>query len=277
MSPAARLWAAIRGRLLALAAVAGLVFLFAPLAVVVAFSFNDPEGRYNLTWSGFTLDHWRNPFGAPGLGEAVSNSVLIAVVSSVIAVALGTLLALGLVRHRFRGKGATELFVFLPLATPEVILGASLLGLFLTLNFATGLVTIVLGHVTFCLSYVVVTIRARLEGLDGHLEEAARDLGANEWGTLWLVTLPLLAPAIGGALLLALALSFDDFVTTNFNSGQTLTLPMYIWGAARQGVPPEVNVLASVTLLLAVIVFVTRLAGPRLGASRRPVVGERSA
>ena len=269
----ARSWGAVRGKLLALAAIGGLVFLFAPIAVVVAFSFNDPEGRYNLSWSGFTFDHWLDPFAAPGLGDALANSVLIALVASLVAVVLGTFLAIGLTRHRFRGRGAGELFVFLPLATPEVILGASLLGFFLTIDLATGFLTIVLGHITFCLAYAVVTIRARLEGMDEHLEEAARDLGAGEWATLRLVTLPLLAPAIGSALLLALALSFDDFVTTNFNSGQTITLPMYIWGAARQGVPPEVNVIASVTLVLAVVAFGLRLAGARVGGTRRAQAG----
>jgi spermidine/putrescine transport system permease protein len=259
VSATARAWSALRGKLLAAAAFAGLAFLFAPIVVVVAFSFNDPEGRYNLSWSGFTLDHWLDPFAAPGLGEALGNSVLIAAVAGPIAVALGALLAIGLTRHRFRGRGAGELFVFLPLATPEVILGASLLGLFLTVNLATGLLTIILGHVTFCLSYAVVTIRARLEGMDAHLEEAARDLGAGEWAALRLVTLPLLAPALASALLLALALSFDDFVTTNFNSGQTVTLPMYIWGAARQGVPPEVNVIASAALVVALLAFAIRL------------------
>jgi spermidine/putrescine transport system permease protein len=147
-----------------------------------------------------------------------------------------------------------DLFVFLPLATPEVVLGAALLGLFLTMGFATGFVTIVIAHVMFNVSYVVVTVKARLEGMDTHIEEAAMDLGANEWTTFRKVTLPMILPGVGAAGLLAFALSFDDFVITNFNAGQTVTFPLFIWGAARQGVPPQVNVLAT-ALLLIVLAF----------------------
>ena len=256
----------LRTRLLGTWSALALVYLFVPIAIVALFSFNDSQGRFNLTWEGFTLDHWLHPFEVPGIGEAVRNSLLIAAVSTLIAVVLGTFMALALVRYGFRGRGAVDLFVFLPLATPEVVLGAALLGLFLTLNFATGFVTIVIAHVMFNVSYVVVTVKARLDGMDSHLEEAAADLGANEWTTFRKVTLPLIAPGVGAAGLLAFALSFDDFVITNFNAGQTSTFPLFIYGAARQGVPPQVNVIATALLLIvlaAMIASVRRQRTPK--------------
>jgi spermidine/putrescine transport system permease protein len=237
-------------------AVLALVYLFLPIGIVALYSFNEPKGRFNFTWQGFTLDHWKHPFAVEGLREALTNSLVIGALATVIAVALGTLMALALVRHRYRGRGATEALVFLPLATPEVVLGAALLGLFLTMNVARGFVTILTAHVMFTLGYVVVTIRARLEGMDLHIEEAAMDLGANEWTTLRKVTLPLIAPGIAAASLLAYAISLDDFVVTNFNAGQTITFPLFIYGAARQGVPPQVNVLATALLLLVLLLMV---------------------
>ena len=225
-----------RDRLLGAWAILALFYLFIPIFVVALFSFNDPKGRFNLTWQGFTFDHWLHPFAVEGIGTAVRNSLLIAAISTVVALVLGTFMALALVRHGFRGRGGVDLFVFLPLATPEVVLGAALLGLFLTLNFATGFITIVIAHVMFNVSYVVVTVKARLEGMDTHIEEAAMDLGANEWTTFRKVTLPMIAPGVAAAGLLVFALSFDDFVITNFNAGQTQTFPLFIWGAARQHV-----------------------------------------
>jgi spermidine/putrescine transport system permease protein len=242
----------LRTWLLGAWSVAALVYLFIPIAVVVLYSFNDPAGRFNLTWQGFTLDHWRHPFAVEGLSEALRNSLLIGLLSTTLAVALGTFMALALVRYRFRGRAPANFFIFLPLATPEVVLGAALLGLFITMGLATGFATIFIAHTMFIVSYVVVTIRARLQGLDTHLEEAAMDLGANEWTAFRKVTLPLIAPGVAAAALLAFALSVDDFVITNFTAGQTSTFPLFIWGAARQGVPAEVNVLATM-LLLAVL------------------------
>ena len=241
----------LRDALLGLWSLAALVYLFVPIAIVVAFSFNDPAGRFNLEWEGFTLDHWKDPFGVEGLGTAFRNSIAIAAISTTLAVVLGTFMALALVRYRFTGRAATDFFVFLPLATPEVVLGAALLGLFITMGLATGFTTIVIAHTMFNVAYVVVTIKARLQGMDTHLEEAAADLGANEWTAFRKVTLPLIAPGVAAAALLAFALSIDDFVITNFTAGQTSTFPLYIFGAARQGVPPQVNVLA--TLLLVVV------------------------
>jgi spermidine/putrescine transport system permease protein len=198
-----------------------------------------------------------------GLGEAMGNSLQIAALSTAVATALGTFMALALVRYRFAGRGPTDFFVFLPLATPEVVLGAALLGLFLIMNVETGFVTIVLAHAMFNIAYVVVTVKARLAGMDVHLEEAAMDLGANEWATFRRVTLPLIAPGVAAAALLSFALSIDDFVITNFNAGTTVTFPLYVFGAARQGVPPQVNVLATMLLLAAVGFMALHLAHQR--------------
>jgi spermidine/putrescine transport system permease protein len=234
-----------------------LLYLFIPVFIIVLFSFNDNKGRFNFTWQGFTLRHWQHPFADADLSQALQNSVLIALISMVIAVTLGTFMALALVRYGFRGRTATDFLVFLPLATPEVVLGAALLALFLTMNVNTGFTTIVIAHVMFTVSYVVVTVKARLEGMDRHIEEAAMDLGATEWTTFRKVTLPLIAPGVAAAALLAAAISVDDYVITSFNAGQTQTFPLFIFGATRQGVPAEVNVLG--TMLLAVILVLMGL------------------
>jgi spermidine/putrescine transport system permease protein len=269
-------WDVWRGRLLGLWAGLALLYLFIPIFIVVLFSFNDNKGRFNFTWQGFTLRHWQHPFQNPDLATAFKNSLLIAGISTVIATALGTFIALALVRYSFRGRSATDFFIFLPLATPEVVLGAALLGLFLTLNITTGFVTIVIAHVMFNVSYVVVTVKARLEGMDQHIEEAAMDLGANELTTFRKVTLPLIAPGVAAAALLCAALSVDDYVITSFNAGQTQTFPLFIYGATRQGVPAEVNVLASgllfvVLALLAVNLLVQRSRGRREARALRAV------
>jgi spermidine/putrescine transport system permease protein len=241
-----------------------LLYLFIPIFIIVLFSFNDNQGRFNFTWQGFTLRHWQDPFANPDLAKALENSLLIALVSTLIATALGTFMAMALVRYGFRGRRTVDFFVFLPLATPEVVLGAALLALFLTMNFNTGFVTIVIAHVMFTVSYVVVTVKARLEGMDRHIEEAAMDLGATEWTTFRKITLPLIAPGVGAAALLAAAISIDDYVITSFNAGQTQTFPLFIFGATRQGVPPEVNVLAS-----GLLVIVLALMGANVLVQRR--------
>jgi spermidine/putrescine transport system permease protein len=244
-----------RTRLLGLWSVLALLYLFTPIFIVVLFSFNDPEGRFNFTWQGFTLDHWLHPFENPDLGTALQNSVVIALISTLLATALGTFMALALVRYGFRGRSVVDFFVFLPLATPEVVLGASLLGLFLSWSVNTGMATIVVAHTMFTISYVVVTVKARLEGMDRHIEEASLDLGATEWTTFRKVTLPMIAPGVGAAALLAAAISVDDYVITSFNAGQTQTFPLFIFGATRQGVPAEVNVLASAMLVIVLLLM----------------------
>ncbi len=258
----------IRDWLVGAWAVAALVYLFIPIFVIVLFSFNDNQGRFNFTWQGFTLKHWKDPFGVEGLQEALTNSLVIAALCTLIAVALGVFVGLALVRYRFPGRGAANTLIFLPLATPEVVLGAALLGWFLTLNFARGFTTILIAHVMFTLGYVVVTIRARLEGMDLHIEEAAQDLGANQLTTIRKVTLPLILPGIAAAGLLAFAISIDDFVVTFFNAGPTTTFPLFVYGSSRQGVPPQVNVLATALLVIIVALMLVNLAVQRRLARR---------
>ncbi len=241
----------IREHALTAYAILAFVYLLLPIAVVIAFSFNEPKGRFNYVWQGFTLDNWRNWDAVPGLRDALVLSLEIAALSSIVATALGTMIALALVRYGFRGRGSTNLLIFLPMSTPEIVLGASLLTLFLNLHFATGFTTILIAHIMFCISYVVVTVKARLVGFDRHLEEAAKDLGANEWTTFLKVTLPLIAPAILAGLLLSFALSVDDFVITYFNSGSEVTFPLFVWGAARVGAPPQVNVIGTAIFVVA--------------------------
>lgn len=242
----------VRSHLLTAYALLALAYLLVPIVVVVLFSFNDPAGRFNYTWQGFTFDNWGDPFGVPGLWPAMRTSIAIAALSALGATALGTLIALALVRYRFRGRAFSNIFVFLPMATPEIVMGASLLTLFLAINLQTGFWTIVIAHVTFNISYVVVTVRARLVGFDRHLEEAAMDLYANSLAVFFRVTLPLIAPGVLAALLLSFALSIDDFVITNFNAGTEVTFPLYVWGAARVGVPPQVNVIGSIIFFAAI-------------------------
>jgi spermidine/putrescine transport system permease protein len=229
-------------------------YLMLPIAVVMLFSFNDPEGRFNYVWQGFTLDNWLEWDSVLGLRDAVVTSLQIGVLATVVATALGTLMALAIVRHGFEGRGTANVLVFLPMSTPEIVLGASLLTLFLNMTsvFSLGFWTIFIAHVMFIISFIVVTVKARLIGFDRHLEEAAMDLGANEWTTFRKVTLPLLAPAMLAAALLGFALSIDDFVITYFAAGGEQTFPVFVWGVARVAVPPQVNVVASAIFLIAI-------------------------
>jgi spermidine/putrescine transport system permease protein len=227
-------------------------YLLVPIGVVILFSLNSPKGRFNYVWQGFTLDNWINWDAVPGLRDAIIKSLEIGLLSTIIATTLGTLVSLALVRHTFRGRGATNVLIFLPMSTPEIVLGASLLTLFINLQTPLGFGTILIAHVMFIVSYVVVTVKARLITFDRHLEEAAMDLGADEWTTFRKITLPLLAPAILSAALLGFALSVDDFVITYFNAGSTTTFPLLVWGAARVAVPPQINVVASAIFLVAV-------------------------
>ena len=246
-----RSWGFVKRHVLTVYAVLAFTYLLLPIAVVIAFSFNDPAGRFNYTWQGFTLDNWRNWDGVPGLTGAMSLSLQIAALSSIVATTLGTLIALALVRYGFAGRSATNFLIFLPMAAPEIVLGASLLTLFLTQHIATGIQTIQIAHNKLNISFVVVTVKARLVGFDRHLEEAAMDLGANEWTTFRKVTLPLIAPAILAGALLTFALSVDDFVITYFNSGSEVTFPLFVWGAARVGAPPQVNVIGTMIFVVA--------------------------
>ena len=235
--------------------------LLLPVAVVVGLSFNRPSSRLSYDFDTFTLDNWTNPCGPAGMCSALWRSVQIGFVSTVVATLLGTLMAFALARYRFRGRSAGNVLVFLPMATPEVVLGSSLLALFGATRVPLGFWTVVIAHVMFCVSFVVVTVRARLAGLDPRLEEAAADLYAGPWQTFRRVTLPLVLPGIVSAALLAFSLSFDDFIITNFNAGTMTTFPMYVWGASQRGIPPQVNVIG--TAMFALALFLVLLTSRR--------------
>ena len=258
----------LRDHIVAIVAFLGLGFLFLPIVIVILFSFNSPRGRFNFTWQGFTIHNWTHVCDAPGICSSVGLSLKIGLLATVFATILGTLIAFALTRHRFRGRTPTNLLIFLPMATPEVVLGASLLALFINLNVTLGFNTILVAHILFNISFVVVTVKARLQGLDQRLEQAAMDLYANEWQTFRRITLPLVFPGILAAALLAFSLSFDDFIITNFNSGSTVTFPMYVWGAAQRGIPPQVNVIGSLMFMTALLVTLAVTFSGRLRAKR---------
>jgi spermidine/putrescine transport system permease protein len=245
----------ISRNLIRIYAVIAFIYLFIPVAYTFAFSFND-AGKSNLVWQGFTLDNWKNPCGAPQVCTAVANSLQIGILSTVIATVLGTMIAFAIARHRFRGRTTTNLLIFLPMATPEVVLGASLLAMFLNLRVNPGFWTIVIAHVMFCISFVVVTVKARIASLDPRLEQAAMDLYANERETFRFVTLPLVMPGIAGAALLAFSLSFDDFIITNFNSGIESTFPKFVYVSAARGIPAQANVIGSAMFFIALIIVI---------------------
>jgi spermidine/putrescine transport system permease protein len=257
-----------RGWVLPTFTTVALIYLFLPIGVMILFGFNDIEGRFNFEWQGFTLRWWRELFQIPDLVPAIRNSLIIAAVATVVSTALGTMMALALTRYRFRGRGSSNLFIFLPMATPEVVLGASLLSLFVTMSVARGFGTIVLAHVMFNISYVVVTVKARTQGFNREWEEAAKDLGATPWVAFRTVTLPLIFPGVLAAAVLAFALSVDDYVITLFNAGQTLTFPLWVVGASRFGVPPQVNVMGTILFLfglaLALLAAVLQRRGGRI-------------
>jgi spermidine/putrescine transport system permease protein len=245
-------------------------YLLIPIAVMILFSFNDYNGKFNFIWNGFTLNAWLHPLAWPGLPEALGTSLRVAVISTLASTLLGTLIALALTRYRFRGRGFVNGLIFLPMATPEIVLGSSLLTLFVNTALQNGVLppglqqlpkgtlyplgfnTILIAHIMFNISYVVVTVRARISGFDRRLEEAAMDLGANEWTTFWKVTFPLIFPGILAAALLAFSLSIDDFVITNFVSGTTNTFPIWVWGIQKNALPAQVNVIGSIVFLSAV-------------------------
>lgn len=244
-------------------AVLALVYLFAPIAVIVAFSFNRPAGKFNFVWNEFTLDNWRHPFAEGDLVDALVVSLQVAAIAALVATAFGALMSLALVRYRFRGGGLVNLLIVLPLTTPEIVLGSSLLTLFLTppqphasfawlWNDERGFRTIVIAHVMFCVSFVALTMKARMRGLDWTLEDAAMDLGAPPLRTFARVTLPMIAPGVLAAALLSFALSLDDFIITLFVRGDVNTFPIQVYGASRTEVPPQINVLATLILVVSV-------------------------
>jgi spermidine/putrescine transport system permease protein len=229
-----------------------IVYFSLPILVMILFGFNDTQGKLNLRWQGFTLTWYRDLFAIPALSTALRNSLFVAVISTVVTTVLGTMIGIALGRYRFRGKGLYDLVIFSAISAPELVLGASLLSLFITVQFARGFVSIVIAHVAFSLAFVAVTVRARVLGLDPALEEAAQDLGADPWTTFRKVTLPLLMPGIIAGGLLAFALSIDDYVVTSFVAGQVETFPLWVYGATRIGVPPQVNVMGTLIFLFGV-------------------------
>ncbi len=253
---------------------AGIAFLYllTPIAYTFAFSFND-AGRSNLVWKGFTLDNWRHPCGAPAVCQSVVNSLQIGILSTIVATVLGTMIAIALVRYRFRFRATANLLLFLPMATPEVVLGAALLAQFLNLRVNPGFATVVVAHIMFSISFVVVTVKARVSSLDPRLEEAAADLYASPRMAFWRVTFPLLLPGIAAAALLAFSLSFDDFIITNFNSGNTDTFPKFVYVSATRGIPAQANVVGSAMFFTALLIVVT---GQLLAARRRRLLAAES-
>jgi spermidine/putrescine transport system permease protein len=251
-------------------------YLFLPIVVMAVFGFNDIQGRFNFTWQGFTLEHWQDLFSRyPALNQSLINSLTVAVISTIVATTFGTLIGLALTRYEFRGRGPLNLLIFLPIATPEIVLGASLLALFVSAGVARDITTITVAHIMFNISFVVVTVRARIAGFDRALEEAAMDLGADEWATFRKVTFPLIFPGILAAGLLAFALSIDDFVITQFTAGQTITFPLWVYGASRIGVPPQVNVMGTLIFAIALVGVAFWVLLQRRDLTARPTTMER--
>jgi len=262
----------LRRNLVSIIGILVLVYLFVPIAVVTALSFNKPAGKFNISWNEFSLEAWTNLCGVPGVCSSFVTSLEIGLVSTLVATLLGTMIAFALVRYRFRGGEPINFLLVLPLTAPEIVLGASLLTLFLSptlalfnISFALGFTTIVIAHIMFLVSYVALTVRARLRGFDWTLEDAAMDLGANPTRTFWKVTLPLITPGILAAALLSFALSIDDFIITYFVSGpSTTTFPVRIFGQSRTATPPQINVLSTMILLVSVsILAIGTFAGER--------------
>jgi spermidine/putrescine transport system permease protein len=230
-------------------------FLLIPIVYTIVFSFNDSR-RTNIAWRGFTLDNWIYLCEEQGVCQSFINSIVVGVVATLLATTLGTMIAIALVRYRFRFRAATTLLLFLPMATPEIVLGTGLAAEFLTAGVPKGIGTVILAHTMFCISFVVVTVRARVASLDPAMEEAGRDLYASPGQVFWRVTFPLLLPGIIAAALLSFALSFDDFIITTFNSGAFVTFPKYLYTAAAKGMPAEANVVASAVFFIAIIAVV---------------------
>jgi spermidine/putrescine transport system permease protein len=251
-SVASRAWGWLRHNAVLIYACLAIAYMLIPIGLIMAFSFNDPEGKFNFTWSGFTLKHWSDPFAISELTDALAISLRLAVLATVISTVLGTLVALAMVRYEFFGRRASNYLIIIPTATPEVVLGASLLSMFLIYGLSLGFTTLLIAHVMFCISFVVIVVRSRLIGFDRNLEEAAQDLGADPFTTFRKVTLPLIMPGIVGGALLAFALSIDDFVVSNFTAGTTVTFPLYIYGAAQRGIPVEVYVIATMLFMVTV-------------------------
>lgn len=274
MAVTAHAWGWLRRNALLIYAGLAVAYMLIPIAIIAVFSFGaTPQGKLTFGLdNGFTTEYWRSAFSLPELNEALFTSLRLAALATLISTAIGTLMAIALVRHTFRGRRLANLLIVIPMATPEVVIGASLLSMFIYYTFALGFTTLLIAHVMFSISFVVVVVRSRLIGFDRNLEEAAADLGATPLATFRTVTLPLLAPGIVAAALLAFALSIDDFVISNFNSGTTVTFPLYVYGVSLRGIPVQVNVLATmlfiVTAIAAALVLIQQRRAERMAAVR---------
>ena len=243
-----------------------MIYLFIPISIIVLFSFNNPSSKFNFEWKGFTVKHWiktikggtPDKFFYPELNQALMRSIGIALASSLVAVILGSLIAFALAKYRVKGSGAISMFLVLPLTTPEIVLGASLFTLFLDVSFGLtiGYATILIAHIMFCMSYITLTVKARLRGFDWTIEDAAKDLGANPSQTFFKVVLPLALPGIFAAFLLSFALSLDDFIITLFVNGDVETFPIRVFGQSRTSIPPQINVLSSILLIVTTTAFI---------------------
>lgn len=259
----------LRRNIVAIAGLCTLGYLILPNIVVMVFSFNKPNGRFNYQWQRFSTDAWRDPCGVADLCGSLGLSLQLALWATVGATVLGTMIAFALARYRFRARSGVNTLIFLPMAMPEVVMAASLATLFLNMGIQFGFWTILIAHIMFCLSFVVTAVKARVMSMDPRLEQAAQDLYASPLQTFLRVTLPIAAPGIASGALLSFALSFDDFIITNFNAGSTVTFPMFVWGSAQRGTPVQINVIGTAMFLVAVVcVVVGQLAGARKRSKR---------
>jgi spermidine/putrescine transport system permease protein len=256
LSIGTRAWKWLREHAIVIYGVIAIIYMLIPIGLIIVFSFNDPAGKFNFTWQGFTLSHWAHPFEITELTNALTLSLRLAALATLISTVLGTMIALALVRYNFFGRHAANYLIVIPTATPEVVLGASLLSMFLIYGLSLGFTTLLIAHVMFCISFVVIVVRSRLIGFDRSLEEAAQDLGADPFTTFRKVTLPLIWPGIIAGAMLAFALSIDDFVVSNFTAGTEVTFPLYIFGAAQRGIPVQVYIIATMLFALTLIAMV---------------------
>jgi spermidine/putrescine transport system permease protein len=253
---ASRVWRWLRENAIVIYGVIAIIYMLIPIGLIIVFSFNDPAGKFNFTWQGFTLSHWAHPFEITELTDALLLSLRLALLATLISTILGTMIALALVRYDFFGRRASNYLIVIPTATPEVVLGASLLSMFLIYGLSLGFTTLLIAHVMFCISFVVIVVRSRLIGFDRRLEEAAQDLGADSFTTFRKVTLPLIWPGIIAGAMLAFALSIDDFVVSNFTAGTEVTFPLYIFGAAQRGIPVQVYIIATMLFAITLIAMI---------------------
>jgi spermidine/putrescine transport system permease protein len=255
-SLATRMWKWLKRNAIVIYGALAIAYMLIPIALIIVFSFNDPAGKFNFTWQGFTLTHWAHPFQISELTDALLLSLRLALLATLISTVLGTMIALALVRYDFFGRTASNYLIVVPTATPEVVLGASLLSMFLIYGLQLGFTTLLIAHVMFCISFVVIVVRSRLIGFDRSLEEAAQDLGADPLTTFRKITLPLIWPGIIAGALLAFALSIDDFVVSNFTAGTEVTFPLYIFGAAQRGIPVQVYIIATMLFSITVLAMI---------------------